>query len=669
MAMGRLERAVRRRTARLGQEVTDATGLDPVLTAVLPNGSRWPKGGELLVALLIARALDRAKDVREALLSTVPIVTVRVPDPTWSPVMEAVFADVLLRRFPHLPSDAFEDTARRRLSFATERAPQRGPRWLDRHDRDFDDDDPAMGYPIVAVWSTSVLALPEVVLSLASHSLEIDRPDVRTLTWLVETFTGSGDARLELSPEEAGTAAPWQISIAVQRSLSGREAVDRLHRLLRKKTFRSAPVTLADLHGLDEARKWGEDLARDLAEMRAGRLTWDSVDRGALLSGPSGVGKTLFAKALAATCGVPLVATSVSLWHKEQYLNGTLTAMRKDFAKAMSMTPSIIFVDEVDGIGNRATIHGEYRQYWDQVVNTLLECLDGCDRRVGVVVVAACNDPDRIDPAILRSGRLERHIRIPMPSASALESMFRHYLAGSLAGEDLVPIAALARGGTGADVERWVREARRIARNEGRTVRLDDLAAAIRGPASELPPALRYRVALHEAGHAVAAHAFDLSPTISLTLRTGGPSLGVTSIETVGCDEVTASGARRLIAYVLAGRAAEEIFLGDPSAGAGGAERSDLCLATGLAAALEGSFGLGRSLTWLAAPNDLPTLLSHPKVATAVDLTLSEAYREVSELLAARADTVRAIAAALDERGHLSPSDVAALVNATRQGR
>ncbi|PZQ10403.1 MAG: ATP-dependent Zn protease, partial [Ancylobacter novellus] len=151
----------------------------------------------------------------------------------------------------------------------------------------------------------------------------------------------------------------------------------------------SAP-TLDQLHGLGEAGVWGKELAVDLADWKAGRISWADVDRGVLISGPPGTGKTTYARSLARSCGVPVVLASLARWQARGHIGDLLKAMRADFARAIEQAPAIMFIDEIDAVGDREQFDTQNRQYCTEVVAGLLECLDGAEAREGVVVVGAC---------------------------------------------------------------------------------------------------------------------------------------------------------------------------------------------------------------------------------------------------------------------------------------
>ena len=138
--------------------------------------------------------------------------------------------------------------------------------------------------------------------------------------------------------------------------------------------------------------------------------------------------------------------------------------MRKTFEEARQAAPCILFIDEVDSFPNRATIVHHYVEWETQVVNALLAEMDGNEGRPGVVLLGACNHPEKLDPALVRSGRLDRHIRIGLPDRVALADILREQLGGDLSGVDLSGVVLLATGATGADCERFVRGARRRAR-------------------------------------------------------------------------------------------------------------------------------------------------------------------------------------------------------------
>lgn len=194
-------------------------------------------------------------------------------------------------------------------------------------------------------------------------------------------------------------------------------------------------IWIETLSGYGEARQWALDLKDDLRAWRDGELGWSELSTKLLLSGPPGTGKTTYARALCNTLQVPLLVTSVATWLEPGYLGDVLKRMSQAFETARTHAPSILFIDEIDNIGSRSGGRREqYDDYWRSLINRMLELLDGASKTEGVVVVAATNLPDRIDPALLRSGRLEKHVVIPMPDTEALTGILAHHLAADLAG-------------------------------------------------------------------------------------------------------------------------------------------------------------------------------------------------------------------------------------------
>src|SRR5208283_3547840 len=174
------------------------------------------------------------------------------------------------------------------------------------------------------------------------------------------------------------------------------------------------PVRLRDLSGYGAAKDWGLQLADDLQAFKRGEITFDDVDKGIFLSGPPGCGKTYFARALAAECGVDLVSTTYSDWQSNSGGDAMAKGLKKLFETWREKAkggPFILFVDEIDSIGTRGS--NDHNDSWFRtIVNAWLAFLDGAEPRTGIVVIGATNLPERIDPALLRPGRLDRHIEI-----------------------------------------------------------------------------------------------------------------------------------------------------------------------------------------------------------------------------------------------------------------
>jgi hypothetical protein len=191
--------------------------------------------------------------------------------------------------------------------------------------------------------------------------------------------------------------------------------------------------------GCDEARDWALCLKEDLPLWQAGELHWEEMSTKLLLSGPPGTGKTLFARSLCSSLQIPMFSTSMATWLEPSHLGDVVRRIKRAFAEALAHHPAILFIDEIDGIGRRTDFTRDYADYWNALVNCLLELLDGAARTTGVIVVGATNHPAIIDPALLRSGRLSPHLTISPPDVAARMGILRHHL-----GDDLDSIIATA---------------------------------------------------------------------------------------------------------------------------------------------------------------------------------------------------------------------------------
>ena len=458
---------------------------------------------------------------------------------------------------------------------------------------------------------------------------------------------------------------PGRSMLHMERSLR-KVKKDQLGRASQRLSSVATTPSLDDLHGLGEAAVWGRELAKDLDDYRAGRLPWADVDRGVLVSGPTGTGKTTFAQALARTCRVPIHIHSLARWQAAGYLNDLLKAMRRAFRDAILDAPSILFVDEIDAFGDRETLEGKNEQYTREVINAFLECLDGVDGREGVVVVGATNLPEKIDKAILRPGRLGKQVKIPLPDIDARIGILRHHLRGDCVSANLGDIASRLEGASGAAIEQVVRDARRKARSERRPMAFADLLQGLPVRIVQTEEAF-HETCIHEAGHAMVGY---------LLAELSGSRL----VESHVCREVglDGSGGRTImrkipgrnlgraaylaqITILLAGLAAEEFVLGHYADGGGGSDDSDLRQATLIAATMESSLGLGDSLVYLTSrrPGDvLARLRTDSLLNRIVAKTLDECFQRAKDTIAKHADALGEIIRLLNERETISKADI-----------
>ena len=501
------------------------------------------------------------------------------------------------------------------------------------------------------------------------------------LSEVVQVMTGVAPTE-RLDPGVASTVTPRQLRLCRRVSQEADGYMRKLAQLVKVEAARkrntvptscsSAPRAvpgLERLHGMEEAVAWGFALARDLVDYRAGRIRWEDVDCGLLLYGPPGTGKTLFAQALAATCGVPLVVGSYGQWigTGTGHQGDLIRAMRATFAEAGKKAPAILFIDEVDSFPDRAKT--SRNDDWNTGVgNALLTELDGVGGRPGVVVIGACNHPQKLDPALVRSGRLDRRIRIALPGPEALALILREHLGSDLADVDLSRAAALAIGSSGADCERHVRGVRRRARTERRPPVLADLLAEIGGATPG--EAELHRIAVHEAGHAVVGAVLAPGRIRAAAIRDATESSGAV-MSTPEAKVIDRAWIRDAIMRWLSGRAAEELVLGEAAAGAGGGPDCDLAHATLLATHSIVCLGLHApdDLLWLGMPEtrELREMLqADPALADRVRGILRQAYADVLALLARHRQAVEAVAVELARDRSMTGERIVELVTASQ---
>lgn len=377
---------------------------------------------------------------------------------------------------------------------------------------------------------------------------------------------------------------------------------------------------LDQLYGLGEARQFAEDLITDIHAACKGKLPWSQVDQGALLVGPPGTGKTTLAKAIAKDCGVKFILASANAWMASgEHLGHHIRAIRQTFADARRYAPSILFIDEIDGLGNRETFSGPHAQYLIEVVNAVLEQLQGLDPAAPVFILGATNYVERVDPALRRSGRLDRVINIPFPNTESLSKIYGHYLAslaqevGVNAAVDTKALGGLSLGLTGADVERIVRGAVRRARKERRSVSQNDLIAEVTGKSRSVEGTLRMsaaemeRTAWHESGHAIASYLSGSKGAdigfVTIVPRSDGTLGFVARVPDERVSFTYRDYVDRL-EILLAGRAAEEIKYGEDHISSGAS--SDLRTASAIAIRMATQLALGKShaLLWSEQPNE-----------------------------------------------------------------
>ena len=424
---------------------------------------------------------------------------------------------------------------------------------------------------------------------------------------------------------------------------------------------KSDSPTLADLHGQPTVRDALEGLAADLRAWAEGRLDWSGVSPSLLLAGPPGTGKTVAAACLAGSAGATLVSTSYAECQRYGHLGDYLAAMSDKVEEAVAKAPSVFFLDELDSFASRDPRDRSGR-YMTSVVNGLLEHLSRLHATPGVAIIAATNHPGRVDPAVTRAGRFDRHLTLDLPSRAGLEAILRSHI-GSAIGEravDVGPVAARLVGRSGADVAAVARLAAGRARRGGRTLTSDDLLRAAREIAPLHDAKVEHATAVHEAGHIVVAAALGLSLTGAARLTDRGGEVEVATPALMTTDDVDA----RLTA-LLAGRAAEAIILGMVSHGAGSGQNSDLEKATDLVLRTETQWGLAGTLFHAPVPRVARHKLPHG-LRRRLEHRLAAADRHARDLVDRHRADVSRIADALREERELDPARLADLTKPVR---
>ena len=363
-------------------------------------------------------------------------------------------------------------------------------------------------------------------------------------------------------------------------------------------------VTFADVAGADEAVEELHEIKEFLEEPRKFLEVGAKIPKGVLLYGPPGTGKTLLARAVAGEAGVPFYSISGSDF-VEMFVGVGASRVRDLFEQAKENAPAIIFVDEIDAVGrHRGAGLGGGHDEREQTLNQLLVEMDGFDVRANVILIAATNRPDILDPALLRPGRFDRQIAVEAPDMlGRLHILQVHGKGKPLAPDvDLMAIARRTPGFSGADLANVLNEAALLAaRNNEKVIDDHDLDESIdrvmAGPQKRtrvMSAKERKITAYHEGGHALVAAAMNhTDPVSKVTILPRGRALGYTMV--LPADDKYSTTRNELLdqlAYALGGRVAEEMVFHDPTTGAA----NDIEKATGLARKMVTQFGMSERI-------------------------------------------------------------------------
>jgi len=445
-------------------------------------------------------------------------------------------------------------------------------------------------------------------------------------------------------------------------------------------------VTFADVAGIDEAKDELEEIIAFLKDPKKFQKLGGRIPKGVLMMGPPGTGKTLLARAIAGEAGVPFFSISGSDF-VEMFVGVGASRVRDLFEQGKKHAPCIIFIDEIDAVGrHRGAGLGGGHDEREQTLNQLLVEMDGFESNEGVIIVAATNRPDVLDPAILRPGRFDRRIVVNRPDVRGREGILRVHTKKVPLGED-VDLEILARGTpgfVGADLENLVNEAALLAARQDKDVvtmidfemAKDKVLMGAERRSMVISEEERKTTAWHEAGHALVAKLLEKNadPVHKVTIIPRGPALGLTQ-QLPKEDRLSMSRdfAKARIAVMMGGRVAEEIVFGQFTTGAG----NDIKQASNLARRMVTEFGmsdvigpisyagdeesvfLGRDFT--SRRRDYSETIAN-QIDDEVRRFIMEAHAEAHRLLSGHRETLDKLANGLLERETLDAEEVDAIV-------
>jgi cell division protease FtsH len=469
-----------------------------------------------------------------------------------------------------------------------------------------------------------------------------------------------------------------QMQSGGNKALSFGKSRARLHSSQQKK------VTFKDVAGVDEAKEELQEIIEFLREPQKFQKLGGRIPKGVLLIGPPGTGKTLLARAIAGEASVPFFSISGSDF-VEMFVGVGASRVRDLFEQGKKNAPCIIFIDEIDAVGrHRGAGLGGGHDEREQTLNQLLVEMDGFESNEGVILVAATNRPDVLDPALLRPGRFDRRVVVDRPDVRGRENILKVHTKKSPLADD-VDLSVIARGTpgfAGADLQNLVNEAALVAARQNRKVvtqydfelAKDKVLMGVERRSMIISDKEKRMTAYHEAGHAlVAASLEDADPLHKVTIIPRGMALGLTM--QLPLDDKLSHDKKYLkarLAILMAGRIAEEIFLDQMTTGAG----NDIERATEMAHKMVCEWGMSELGPLSFGKKDEQIFLGREiaqhrdyseetaiRIDQQVRQLVEDGYNEAKRIIQDRREALVRIAEALLEREALDGSEVLDLIN------
>ncbi len=505
---------------------------------------------------------------------------------------------------------------------------------------------------VIAITTDRANLLPNSFMAAADLTARLAIPDLRSVQKVIEE-TCVGSARSLRKSDLVGLSL-YHIVYSI-RPGTARASIDRLRAAAVARSnatisWTDAPL-VDDLVGYGEAKIWAQRAVGDFARLRAGE---NAKLVACLLAGAPGTGKTRLVQSIAKTAGLTLVETSVASWFSRSTgdLDGVVKSLVEVVDRALEVSPSLLFLDELDAIPSRATLSGRGSDWWTPVITGFLLEIDRLKASGRpVLLVAATNHADRIDSAMIRPGRIDKTVVMTVPEGEDLVGVFRQYCGSALTDPEIRSAVDIVGSATGAQVVAWIEEARRRAEDDGAAdFELRHLLGAMI-PSDPRPPELLRSVAVHEAAHAVVALALGVKVD-RISILGSGRIGGVTSVLSGALARRTEFEEHLVIA--LAGRVGDEEFGEGADAGA----EADLAMATRLAAIMRGTAGLVDTLVHNDPDALAMRLASDRTFADAVESDLVRAKARARKILLSHRNLHEAFVGALLQKRVLTEEDI-----------